>query len=243
MRCYNCRKNFDYEKYYGICPKCGSFNQKETSPMLAQERPEKKGIGFLIFSIVFLLVGLFALIIGSVVFSTAQKPQLVPEAAGTKTFSHEAGESFAFQQTSLQVLEIKELADRQVLPGLEEGKRLIAVRVAGQSDGEYFDYNLLKAPYLETDGRYCTALFSYDFEPYGQMLGAYPVMEDTSLMSSASCDGWYGFVVDEEAETFRIWFEEYDWSEWDGGNHLGSHSVELALPAAGTELEGGGTDA
>ena len=30
MRCYNCNKNFDYEKYYGICPKCGCFNRKET---------------------------------------------------------------------------------------------------------------------------------------------------------------------------------------------------------------------
>ena len=30
MRCFNCRKEFDYEKYYGICPKCGCFNQKES---------------------------------------------------------------------------------------------------------------------------------------------------------------------------------------------------------------------
>ena len=30
MRCFNCHKNFDYDKYYGICPKCGCFNQRET---------------------------------------------------------------------------------------------------------------------------------------------------------------------------------------------------------------------
>ncbi|MEI3524749.1 MAG: hypothetical protein V8Q27_00380 [Eubacteriales bacterium] len=31
MRCYNCNKKFDYEKYYGICPKCGCFNRQETA--------------------------------------------------------------------------------------------------------------------------------------------------------------------------------------------------------------------
>lgn len=31
MKCLNCGKNFDYEKYYGICPKCGCFNKKETA--------------------------------------------------------------------------------------------------------------------------------------------------------------------------------------------------------------------
>lgn len=31
MKCSNCGKKFDYEKYYGICPKCGSFHKKETA--------------------------------------------------------------------------------------------------------------------------------------------------------------------------------------------------------------------
>ena len=28
MKCFSCGKNFDYEKYYGICPKCGCYNKK-----------------------------------------------------------------------------------------------------------------------------------------------------------------------------------------------------------------------
>ena len=27
MKCLSCGKNFDYEKYYGICPKCGTYNK------------------------------------------------------------------------------------------------------------------------------------------------------------------------------------------------------------------------
>ncbi len=29
-KCVNCGKNFDYEKYYGICPKCGTYNREES---------------------------------------------------------------------------------------------------------------------------------------------------------------------------------------------------------------------
>lgn len=29
MKCYNCGKNFEYETYYGICPKCGCYNKPE----------------------------------------------------------------------------------------------------------------------------------------------------------------------------------------------------------------------
>lgn len=36
-RCYSCNKNFDYEKYYGICPKCGAYNKKETPQEEHQE--------------------------------------------------------------------------------------------------------------------------------------------------------------------------------------------------------------
>lgn len=28
MKCLSCGKNFDYEKYYGICPKCGTYNKQ-----------------------------------------------------------------------------------------------------------------------------------------------------------------------------------------------------------------------
>jgi len=31
MRCFSCNKNFDYDKYYGICPKCGCYNKPEAS--------------------------------------------------------------------------------------------------------------------------------------------------------------------------------------------------------------------
>lgn len=37
MKCRSCGKRFDYEKYYGICPKCGVYHKPEEK---AEEQPE-----------------------------------------------------------------------------------------------------------------------------------------------------------------------------------------------------------
>ena len=31
MKCLSCGKQFDCEKYYGICPKCGTYNKPATT--------------------------------------------------------------------------------------------------------------------------------------------------------------------------------------------------------------------
>ena len=37
MKCISCGKNFDEEKYYRICPKCGTYNNvKKTTPDFSQ---------------------------------------------------------------------------------------------------------------------------------------------------------------------------------------------------------------
>ena len=38
MKCLSCGKNFDGEKYYCICPKCGTYNKPEDKT--SQTSPE-----------------------------------------------------------------------------------------------------------------------------------------------------------------------------------------------------------
>ncbi len=287
MRCFNCNKNFDYDKHYGICPKCGCFNQKETQaerhedlhdrfgdesdhgedygyrqpqpfPSYQDTQAEsagnteafgtappygkaetKRGGGALAVGIIVLLIGLVVLVSGSLAYSTDDSSP-DEEDSTLQLIAHEAGESFEFQQGSIQVLEARNLADQESLPNLAGGMKLIAVHIAGQSDGEYEDYNKVLTPYIEIDGKYRRALSYYDFEPYGQMLGAYPALDEYVLMEESFCDGWYGFLAEEDVTEIRIWFDEYDGSGWDGGKLLAGHYVDLALedPAA----LGGGTD-
>lgn len=267
MRCYNCHKNFDYDKYYGICPKCGSFNRRETQEehhenlherfgdesvhreekktfVRAEERKQKSGgPGFIIISVLVFILGIAVLASGAAVMLGSREVSSSEADHTLRLEAHEAGESFAFQQAALQVLEAKVLADRDTLPGLEKGMKLVAVHVAGQGDGEFEDYNRIQEPYLETDGAYRYALSAHEFEPYGQMLGARPALDGWALSGETSCDGWYGFVVEEEAQQVRIWFDEYDWSDWDGGNLLAAHYVDLQLEEPETGAEGGETDA
>lgn len=40
-KCFSCGKSFDYEKYYGICPKCGAYNRENTAREEHQELHEK----------------------------------------------------------------------------------------------------------------------------------------------------------------------------------------------------------
>lgn len=40
-KCFNCGKSFDYEKYYGICPKCSAYNKEMLSEEEHQELHEK----------------------------------------------------------------------------------------------------------------------------------------------------------------------------------------------------------
>ena len=284
MRCYNCHKNFDYEKYYGICPKCGCFNQKETreerhedlhdrvgdsythseerrqeasahgmsgaseNVRKAAARPEAKktagsrGKGFLIFSIIVFVAG-FAVLgsgIGASIFMAADSAAQSDDTL--RLIAHEAGETFDFQQGSLQVLEIKKLADQNTLEAMEEGMELVAVHVAGQGDGMYEDYNLISPPYLEVDGVYHGMLSAYAFEPYGQMLGAFPVLDEWALMGEESCDGWYAFLVEEGTSEARFWIDEYDGSDWDGGRLLAGHYVDLTIEAEESGAKGGETD-
>lgn len=203
-------------KYYGICPKCGCFNQKETreerhedlhdrfgdsyahseegrqeTPVQglsgasenvrkAAARPEAKktagsrGKGFLIFSIIVFVAG-FAVLgsgIGASIFMAADSAAQSDDTL--RLIAHEAGETFDFQQGSLQVLEAVKLADQETLPGLEEGMQLIAVHVAERATENTRLTTGSKSRILRRTEPSGTVFRLHEFEPYGQMLGARP---------------------------------------------------------------------
>ncbi len=287
MRCYNCNKNFDYEKYYGICPKCGCFNRRETMEeqhealhdrfsdssdeechrdhreysshpgeehwtgsqenshiyqedgyahtAYAGETAKKKGVGLFVFGVLFFIVSIFMLI-GSAVYM-AVRPRTTAAVSDTssepylESVEHSPGTSFEFQDSmTLEVVECKEVADRSVLPGLKEGTKVIAVHLRGTSDGKYEDYNEIYGMYLSVDPTgYLQCISSYDFEPYAQMLGVYPALDERALKGETSCDGWIGFLVPDWVTAAVFWLDEYDCSDWDGGNLLRTHQIELSI--------------
>lgn len=275
MRCYNCRKNFDYEKYYGICPKCGCFNKKETAEEehealhdrfsdssdeedgctympYERETAGKKGAGLFVFGVLFFILSVF-LLIGSALYLSLKpgnRTAAYDAEHGLELIEHEtAGKAFSFQNAlALDVLECKEVANHSTLPDLEEGKKVVAVHLRGTGDGMYENYNSIYGMYLSAGNGYLKSISSYAFEPYARMLGAYPVLDGDALRGSDSCDGWIPFLIPEEADTAVLWLDEYDGSDWDGGNLLRTHRIELDItplgsPADRDDTQGGADDA
>lgn len=46
ITCSKCRKIYDYDKYYGICPKCARYNSDKTSVQEHQEYHDKYDGGY-----------------------------------------------------------------------------------------------------------------------------------------------------------------------------------------------------
>lgn len=274
MRCYNCNKSFDYEKYYGICPKCGCYNKKvsaeeehqqyhdtydggyqhtesytdagnhrgtpEYVQETAQERAvRKKGGGLLAASILFMLISLIACMILPLIGTNRTPDQTMADDGSLAITEYAVGQSFTLQKVTLKVTEYRQLSASGALADMEPGKKLIAVRVEGISDGEYEDYNRLTEPYLDVNGHFFRPVSSYDFEPYARLYGLMPLLGTSDLMLEAACDGWYVFVAEEDAAAVQICFEDCIFDGWEKEELTGVAAVILELSAV---TEGGNTD-
>jgi len=255
MRCFSCKKNFDYDKYYGICPKCGCYNKPEPSRQhqeyhdlydngythseehyntyteLEKEpksKEKKKGTGLLIGSAVFLVISILNAVIMLIVsFSVTSQPDVTVQERVAQ--EKELGESFFLKEQELElcVSECRVLADWTTQENLEKGKKLIAVRVSGNSDGEYEDYNRLASPYLEVEGAFYRPLYEYDFEPYAQFYEVMPLWDESALMFAESFSGWYAFLVDEDCTFARLTFEDCEWEDWEKEEVLNLYAVKI----------------
>ena len=172
MRCLHCGKNFDEERYYGICPKCGAFHSKATpqeqhqqyhdqydggyrhkeelpaqgpfqpgfgadpGSVKIRERKEKSGNVFLALSIVIFVLVLIAGTFFSIAYGERQKEefrQAILESEVSRE-EHDPEERFQFQDITLAVTEARTLAHEADLPFLPPDKKLVAVKIEGESD-------------------------------------------------------------------------------------------------------------
>lgn len=230
MKCFSCGKNFEYEKYYGICPKCGCYNKQETEEEQHQElhdvydggythtevyeppKPVKRKMQgsskFLIVSIVF-----FAIVfIGGTVLgmtyedAVASKMQKELTESEVEVVFHESGESFQFQEMHLAVTDTCTLATDEDI-NLPEGKKLIAVKLEGMGNGEWESYNEVSDAYVRINDSCYWQVPYYEYEPYGQVYG-YPAFSPYALSGEMAAEGWIAFVLDKEEQEFLLCLEE-----------------------------------
>lgn len=264
MRCYNCGKNFDYDKYYGICPKCGSFNKKETAEESHQAYHDqydggyrhletkreterevqtegsskiKRGGGkFFAAGLLVFLLSLLMTVLTPLLTRTLdrqrQRKVLAMEIELPLT-EYGMDEEFQYKETILRVKECRVLDNPEVLADLAEGKKLVAVRLIGSSDGEYEPYNRLEEPYLAAGGTYRRPISSYVFKPYSRIFGI-DLIESSSLQMNEVMEGWYVFQVEAEDEEGQICFETHEKEYGEGAlMHVDAVNVSFESRAEG----------
>ena len=242
MKCLNCGKNFDYEKYYGICPKCGSFNKEET-PQEQHQRYHKeydngyqhteqtytappfvrgnmkKGKGghgstvFLLISVAIFMIVTCGFTAFGFLYSRGQERKLLQDVAESRVEQedHAVGEAFTLQGMTLTVEEAWIVDEGQgTNPNAPEGKRLAAVKLRGESDGEWADKNRLSTAYINCGGLYYEQIPSYEIEDNRKYGEAYdvPTFESVSLCMDKEAEGCLMFWVDADAPDFTLCLEE-----------------------------------
>lgn len=270
MRCLHCGKNFDEERYYGICPKCGAFHSKATpqeqhqqyhdqydggyrhkeelpaqgpfqpgfgadpGSVKIRERKEKSGNVFLALSIVIFVLVLIAGTFFSIAYGERQKEefrQAILESEVSRE-EHDPEERFQFQDITLAVTEARTLAHEADLPFLPPDKKLVAVKIEGESDGEWKDGNKLSGVYIRCGDFFYEQISGYEFEDYAETYGT-PVFDSYALCKDSRADGWLAFLVDEDAREFALCLE--DRVDKDLAFLETIHSVPLRLEEEGTD--------
>ncbi len=274
MKCFSCGKKFDYEKYYGICPKCGCFNKTETSQEQHQRyhdaydggyrhsehtysgheeqggicrgpespsgsayvqpgvREKKSGRGSTIFLIVSIVVFILVSCVGtalSFVYSESQKKKLQQEVieSSTKREEHAVGESFSLRGMTLAVRGAYVLDEGWVgNHDIPRGKKLVAVRLSGTSDGEWADKNQLWDAYIRYDGLCYWQISTYDFDEYEEKYGVCQ-FDRYTLCRDVEGEGCLVFWVDEDEMEFTLCLEER--AEENSAFIQTIHSIEIYL--------------
>lgn len=254
MKCFNCGKNFDYEKYYGICPKCGCFNKTETAeeqhqryhdaydggyqhsehtysgyeeqesvyrkpkestvsvyaqPIVEEKKSDRGSTIFLIASIICVLISLCGTAL-SFLYGKSQDKKLQQEVmeSVTEQKEHDLGESFSIQGMSLTVAEAWILDEGwENNPNIPRNKKLVAVRIAGTSDGEWADKNRLEDAYIRYDGLCYWQIPTYEFDEYEEEYGVL-LFDRYTLCGVAEGEGCLVFWVDEDEQEFTLCLEE-----------------------------------
>lgn len=224
MRCSSCNKKFDYDRYYGVCPRCGCLNQRSTKRgrtdipgasasgrsalLLGGEKRKRKtgGQALLALSLLFfvLAVAFFVSVPQAVSSSRAQElgEGLLAEPLRVKEYF--IGEEFEVQNIDLMVRKCWVLSSWREPEGLDEGMKLVAVDVDAFCVSGFTG---MEEPYLMVDGEYRRAIPYEQVEPYSMRLGITP-MDLNDIRTQAAAYGWYVFVTEEENTEAVICFPE-----------------------------------
>lgn len=236
--CQGCGKAFDYEKYYGICPKCGTYNQKDAAQEIHLKSQPVKWFLMAVLVTGILLAGFWFK--SALTLFLSGDSEVRAEQTETVNYSNEsAGEEFVLTAAGSR---ITVRSAETVIPensgkeGFPRQEKLVAVEVRYTSTGEYGfegEYDPLEPPYvryLDSDGQFICkeTLSDYSFEgredhgAYGDLLDVF----DLFLFRAEDKTGVYLFFVNSEASELDFCISEWD---TESGELMVIHDVPLEI--------------
>ena len=231
MRCSGCGKKFNYEKYYGICPKCGCFNKNETTQEEQWPSGEKRSTLFLAVSLVCFCLAFAGGKAYTWYYRNHYKYQLENELKQdfyeTEVLrkEHEVGESFSCQGITLTVMEAK-VIDWEEGTEIPDGKKVIAIKIAGESNGKWEQKNQLRLPYIRCGDLYYH-MFQGELSEEDEERYEIPMFSEYALCEKTHVEGWHLFFVDEWEQVFTRNLEGIEFEEIERIQTI--HSIKFQL--------------
>lgn len=252
FECIKCHKMFDFDKYYGVCPKCGVFNPKREgvgkfceeiyrkyddvpSPpkiiVVTTNNVVKKKNKTPLFVLCFCILAVLFM------FGCVSISQRMMNKAANETITLEAGESISLKNRDYQILKAQEIIPAGLETFLREDEKMIGVYVKITSKAGSAEYSLENnLPYVKYgDDFYKQCLYSADVFPYidnyglttEQVLDSYTGFYD-------SIEGYYIYLVDKDADVVTVTLERKE-------KHIGEEVItgvyQVILPIEERETD------
>lgn len=222
--CKGCHKTFDFDKYYGICPKCGTFNQKgekkEEQPKTPVEKVKRRKVrkgrkdrDFV--PILWLLVCLIVTV-GVVAYKLVihfQTEEFI-KSVNYETITLQPEEVIPLDEGDYKIKRVVEIVPANVEEILPEDEKLIGVEVAFTPNVEAPEHIIVEQPYIEyMDGFHKECLPTYDVLPF---VSKYGLEEEDlirvydSLPTEKATDdfrGYYIYSVNKDTERITVTLE------------------------------------
>lgn len=225
MKCFNCGKSFDYDKYYGICPKCGCYNKRivesehQEPANAVRERVrthdvkiKKNGLSkssrvllTLVLVLLFLIFGCtpISMMYENMVIAKIQKEAV---ASSVKEAEHAQGEAFEFQNMKLTIGEHVIFTKEQGFP-IPEDKILVAVNLSSRVEEISYLNEEVSDAYVIIDQQCFWQLPPYEYDYFQEVFG-YMAYNSNDHYMEEQTEGWIAFLIDKDIRNMTVCLEE-----------------------------------
>lgn len=207
VKCISCHKKFDYDIYYGLCPKCGAYNAKPAAEAHKELDKEHADISAVLAKVMTLAAAVVIVLCLAGIFTLLQKQKTAPETADVEAVRASAGDMLSYGDYQYNVQDAVIMTDAEEDGRLPAHTKLLAVSLMMIYKGDKDNYRDRFMPYLYDGEKYVEASESSELAEIageygleGELLYSYSVYSGTQ----DGLEGCILYLVDENCGDITI---------------------------------------